>query len=51
MEKRKAEEEKEMNRIKKPDRRKRQENKGEEEDTQNPDFHSGCSGMERRFPS
>jgi hypothetical protein len=51
MEKRKAEEEKRMNWIKNPDRRKKQKNKGENEPTRCRDFHSGCSGMERRFPA
>jgi hypothetical protein len=47
----KAEEEKRMNWIKNPDRRKKQKNKGENEPTRCRDFHSGCSGMERRFPA
>jgi hypothetical protein len=51
MEKLKAEEEKQMNRMGKPDRRKKQKNKGENEATRSRDFHSGCSGMERRFPA
>jgi hypothetical protein len=51
MEKPKAEEEKQINRIRKPDRRKRQKYKGENEATRSRDFHSGCSGMERRFPT
>jgi hypothetical protein len=51
MEKLKPEKEKQMDRIRKPDTRKRQKNKGEKEDEWNRDFHSCCSGMERRFPS
>jgi hypothetical protein len=48
MEKRKAGEEKRMNWIKNLDRRKQQENKGENEATRCRDFGSG---MERRFPA
>jgi hypothetical protein len=51
MEKRKAEEEKRMNWIKNLDGRKKQKNKGENEATRRRDFHSGCSGMPRRFPA
>jgi DNA-binding FadR family transcriptional regulator len=40
MEKRKPGEEKQMNRIKKADRRKRQKNKGERKNAQDCDFHS-----------
>jgi hypothetical protein len=51
MEKPKAEEEKQMSRIRKPDGRKRQKNKGENGATRSRDFHSGCFGMERRLPT
>jgi len=44
MEKLKAEEEKQMNRIRKPDRRKWQKNKRENGATRSRDFHSGRSG-------